>query len=171
MLNTVLPGLAALLLLAVAVLPLPAALAAEAGAPAPLLVAPDAGGQPLSLQSLRGQVVYLDFWASWCAPCRVAMPHYDRWQRQWAAQGFTVLGVNVDSERRAAEQALKRTPVSFPVVYDPAGQWAQAFKLPTMPSAYLIDRQGRIHTVHAGFREKDLPALEAKIQTLLGEKP
>jgi thiol-disulfide isomerase/thioredoxin len=158
----------AVLLLSAAMLFPAAATAVEVGAAAPSLRAADAAGRELSLQSLRGQVVYVDFWASWCAPCRVAMPHYQRWQQQWAALGFTVLGVNVDSVRADAERALKRAPVSFPVLYDPQGQWAETFALPTMPTAYLIGRDGVIHYIHAGFREQDLPALEARILSLLG---
>ncbi len=159
-------GLALALLLAS-----PAALAVKAGERPPPLVAQNAGQQLLGLQDYRGKVVYVDFWASWCAPCRQAMPQYDRLYKQWASRGLVVLGVNLDSDRDDADRALKRRPVSFPVVYDPAGTWAERFELPSMPSGYLIGRDGIVRHVHEGFRTSDVPALEALIDKTLGEKP
>jgi len=149
----------------------PAALAVNAGEPAPPLAAQTADGQWQRLQDARGKVVYVDFWASWCAPCREAMPQYERLYRQWSARGFTVIGVNIDAERAAALRALKRTPVSFPVVFDPAGAWAERFVLPTMPTGYLIGRDGIVRYVHQGYRAQDLPSLEAQIEKTLGETP
>lgn len=147
------------------------AFALKPGDVPPPLAAPSESGDILGLQNYRGQVVYIDFWASWCAPCREAMPQYDRLYRQWRGRGLTILGVNVDTDRKAAQRALKRTPVSFPVIYDPTGQWPERFDLPTMPSGYLIDRKGRVRHVHAGFRSGDLPALEALIDAALKESP
>lgn len=158
--------LAAVLLLAT-----PAAWAVNAGEAAPPLAAPGADNQWQRLQDYRGKVVYVDFWASWCAPCRQAMPQYERLYKQWAARGFVVIGVNVDTDREAATKALKRSKVSFPVVFDPLGTWAGRFALPTMPAGYLIGRDGIVRYVHQGFRTEDLPALEALIDKSLGEKP
>ena len=149
----------------------PAGHAVTAGEAAPPLSAPNAAQQPVGLKDYRGKVVYVDFWASWCAPCRQAMPQYDRLYRKWASRGLVVLGVNVDTDRAEADRALKRRPVSFPVVYDPAGSWPERFDLPTMPSGYLIGRDGIVRYVHEGFRTSDVPALEALIDKTLGEKP
>lgn len=149
----------------------PASRAVKAGEPAPPLSAQNAAQQLVGLADYRGKVVYVDFWASWCAPCRQAMPQYDRLYKQWASRGLVVLGVNVDSDRAEADKALKRRPVSFPVVYDPAGAWAERFELPSMPSGYLIGRDGIVRHVHEGFRTSDVPALEALIDKTLGEKP
>lgn len=139
------------------------------GEAAPALVAPRADGTPLRLEDLRGRVVWLDFWASWCTPCRQAMPAYESLWRELAPRGFSVVGVNVDSERGAALRALARSPVSFPVVYDPQGRWPERFELPAMPSAYLIDRAGVVRHVHEGFRPGDVPALRQRILDLLQE--
>ncbi|WP_162932670.1 TlpA family protein disulfide reductase [Solimonas sp. K1W22B-7] len=158
-------GLALVLMLAS-----PLSHAVKAGEAAPPLVAPNAGQQPVSLAQYKGKVVYVDFWASWCAPCRQAIPQYERLYRQWASRGFVVIGVNIDQDRADADRALKRLPVTFPVVYDPSGSWPERFELPTMPTGYLIGRDGIVRHVHEGFRTTDLPALEALIDKTLGEK-
>lgn len=146
------------------------ALAVESGDRAPVIAAPLEDGTSFDMAALRGQVVYVDFWASWCAPCLKAMPVYDELQRDLAGQGFAVLGVNVDRNRRDALRFLERTGVAFPVVFDPEGQWAERYALPGMPSGYLVDREGVVRYRHVGYRERDLPALLREIEQLLGEE-
>lgn len=158
-------------LLLLAALVTPAAARVTPGAPAPALAAPLASGELLKLDALRGRVVYLDFWASWCPPCRAAMPEYEKLWRELAPQGFSVIGVNLDTERAAALRALHRSAVSFPVVFDPEGRWPATFDLPAMPSAYLIDRAGVVRHVQEGFRRDELPALRERILELLQEQP
>lgn len=158
----------AFLLLALAA---PAAHALEPGQSAPALAAPRANGEPLRLEDLRGRVVYLDFWASWCPPCRQAMPEYEKLWRELEPQGFSVIGVNLDSERALALRALQQAAVSFPILFDPQATWPRQFDLPAMPSAYLIDRRGVVRHVHAGFRSADVPALRQRIHALLQETP
>jgi thiol-disulfide isomerase/thioredoxin len=148
-----------------------AAVPVAPGEPVPPLAAPLEDGTLLQIQDYRGQVVYLDFWASWCPPCRQAMPVLDRLHRQWQGQGFTVVGVNVDTRRGDALRMLERVPVSFPIVYDPQGEWAQTFALTGMPSGYLVDRKGVVRYVHAGYQSKDLPKLTEQIQAVLRETP
>ena len=157
--------MAALLLLLLA----GAARAVRPGEAAPVIEAPMADGTVLSLSLLRGQVVYVDFWASWCTPCRQALPALDRLFGQYRDQGFSVLAVNVDRERAAALRMLQRLPVRYPVVFDPEGHWPQRYALQGMPSGYLIDRDGQVILVKTGYRAKDLPQLERAIQHALEE--
>lgn len=145
--------------------------AATVGQPAPALAGTDAGGAAVKLADLRGRVVYLDFWASWCAPCLQALPHYQSLARELEPRGLTVIGVNLDRDRALADRALKRTGASFPVVFDPAGRWAQAFALPAMPTSYVIDRSGTIRHVQSGFRAGDEAAIRAAIEAALKETP
>ena len=147
------------------------AMAVEVGSPAPDVTAPGLrhGAAMMRLSSLRGQVVYVDFWASWCVPCRASMPFLDREFRRLAGRGFTVLGVNKDVVAADAERFLKRVPVDFPLVSDPDDRLARAFEVKAMPSGYLIDRAGRVRYVHRGFAPETAAALRAQVELLLKE--
>jgi thiol-disulfide isomerase/thioredoxin len=125
---------------------------------------------PLDLAPYRGKLVYLDFWASWCAPCRQSFPWLSDLVRRYGARNFVVIGVNVDQDREHAERFLNETPANFPIVYDPHGDIATAYKVSGMPSAVLIDRDGRIRFQHNGFSAKRKDLYEEQVQTLLGEK-
>ena len=136
--------------------------------PAPVVrLATDQG--EISLDDLRGQVVYVDFWASWCAPCRKSFPWMQTMQKRYADRGLTVLAVNLDSDRASAERFLRGQHVDFRIAYDPAGHSAEQFKVPGMPSSYLIDRNGRIRQRHVGFLDKDTDSMEMALRTLLQE--
>lgn len=156
-------ALLALLLSAPAV-----SVALDVGDRPPPLSAPQLDGAPLALGALRGQVVYVDFWASWCAPCLQALPALDGLFQQYRDRGFTVVAVNVDTDREAALRMLKRVAVSYPVVFDPQGSWPQAFALRGMPSGYLLGRDGVVRYVKAGYKTRDLPQIEAAIVRELG---
>lgn len=121
-----------------------------------------------SLPSLKDQVVYLDFWASWCSPCKASFPILDQWQRQFAARGFTVLGVSVDEKAGDMRDFLKKTPVSFAVVRDAAQKLVSAAGVKAMPTAFLVDRKGSIRHIHQGFRRQDEKPLAERITSLLG---
>jgi len=149
----------------------PAAWAVEIGEVAPPLAALQADGQAASLDKFRGQVIYLDFWASWCAPCRAAMPHYDRIHRARAGRGLVVIGINVDSDRGRAKDAIQRASASFPIVFDEAGTTAARYAVPAMPTAYLIGRDGRVRNIHHGFRDGDVAKLETLIDQALEAAP
>ncbi len=146
-----------------------AAAAVEPGAPAPDVTAPllAASGQPLALSSLRGNVVYVDFWASWCLPCRLSMPTLDALARKYGERGFRVVGVNKDVSTGDAEQFLKRVHVGFPLLADGNDTVARAFDVKAMPSGYLIDRKGVVRHVHRGFTESTAAALNSEIEALL----
>jgi len=149
----------------------PPAMALQPGDAPPALSAPRLDGSELALATRRGQVVYVDFWASWCAPGLQAMPALDALQDRYRAEGFTVIGVNVDTERAAAVKMLERVAVDFDIVLDPQGVWPQAFALPAMPSGYLLDREGVVRFVKTGYRTKDLPLIEAAVQRELKRQP
>jgi cytochrome c biogenesis protein CcmG, thiol:disulfide interchange protein DsbE len=118
----------------------------------------------VALDSLRGRVVYLDFWASWCGPCRRSFPWMEALQQRHSGQGFTVVAINLDKDRRAADGFLSRYPASFPIAFDPAGKTAEAYGVSVMPTSYLIGRDGTILSCHAGFAPKQAAELEALIQ-------
>ncbi len=135
------------------------------------LVSASAGATELDLQAYRGKVVYIDFWASWCAPCRESFPWLDQLERQFGSQNLIVIGVNVDHDRDSADRFLDQNFASFPIVYDPLGKIATAYKVKGMPSAILIDRSGQIRFEHIGFSSKKTGEYEDQLQTLLNERP
>ena len=156
-----------LLLLALSALPALAAPAKPAGPGlAPGFSLPGRSGT-VALDSLRGRVVYLDFWASWCGPCRASFPWLETMQQRYGGQGLTVVAVNLDKDRRAAEGFLKRYTASFPVAFDPAGRTAVAYGVAAMPTSYLIGRDGGILSTHTGFHPARAAELEARIQEAL----
>jgi peroxiredoxin len=145
--------------------------ALEAGAPLPDLAAPQLGepARQVALKSFKGQVVYVDFWASWCVPCRLSMPTLDTLYREHRNRGFTVIGVNKDVSAEDAARFLKRVPVTFPLVQDTADQAARAFDVKAMPSGYLVDRRGVVRKVHRGFTAETAAQLAKEIDELLKE--
>lgn len=138
---------------------------------AQLAVAPAAAARAdaLDLEAQRGKVVYLDFWASWCAPCRRSFPWMDAMQRKHGAAGLVVIAVNVDQERALADQFLREVPVGFRIAYDPKGVLAARWQLLGMPSSFLIDRTGKVRAHHESFRSDQTAALEQAIVALLAE--
>jgi len=145
----------------------PPVAALEQGDAAPAFEAQGLSGGTISLAQYRGKVVYLDFWASWCGPCAVALPALDRLHREFPDDQFQVLAVNVDAKPELAKTFLRRRPVSYPSAYDPKGQIPVQFGVETMPTSFLIDRQGVVRHVHRGFREEDVPDLRKRIQELV----
>lgn len=146
---------------------------AEALAPgeaAPSLALPDAQGSTVALDALRGRVVVVDFWASWCGPCKRSFPWMSEMQRKYADQGLTIVAVNVDKRREDAAKFLAVTPGAFTIVYDPTGASPTAWDVKGMPTSYLVDRGGRIVAVDSGFREESKDTLEARIKAALVAK-
>lgn len=135
------------------------------GEPMPACAALDG----VSRAALTGRVTVVDFWASWCPPCRKLMPLLDELQSARAAAGLAVIAINVDETHADAERFLQRTPVSYPIVFDPGGECPARFGVPGMPTTYLVDRAGIVRHVHSGFREGDRAALTAAIDALLAE--
>jgi thiol-disulfide isomerase/thioredoxin len=139
------------------------------GQPAPLFELPSEQPTSLVLQQLRGQVVYLDFWASWCGPCRQSFPWMAEMHRRHAAQGLAVVAVNLDTRMADAQAFLKSVPAPFRIAYDPKGQTPREYAIKAMPTSLLIGRDGRVRLIHAGFRPSDTAALEAAILEALKE--
>jgi thiol-disulfide isomerase/thioredoxin len=134
----------------------------------PLLATDNA--EVLTLYSLRGKVVYLDFWASWCGPCRVSFPQLEELRQELGPRGFEVLAVNVDEFEPDALRFLEEVSVSYPVVRDGAGDTPATYGILGMPTGYLIDRSGTVRLVHQGYRKSDGAALREDIIELLGEQ-
>ncbi len=126
-----------------------------------------AAGTPIDLASWKGKVVYLDFWASWCVPCRQSFPWMNAMQERYAKEGLVVVAVNMDQQRPDADAFLRQYPASFIVRFDPRGQLAQGFNLRGMPTSVLLDRGGKVLRVHEGFRGKDAGLLEDAIRLAL----
>jgi len=113
--------------------------------------------------------VYVDFWASWCAPCRVSFPMLDALYRENGSRGFVVVGVNKDVSIDDAQKFLKKVPVTFTLVGDAKDAAAKAFDVKTMPSGYLVDRKGVVRKVHRGFTLETGAAIREEVEALLRE--
>lgn len=146
------------------------ALAVAPGEPAPELNLPTTGDSVVRIDDYRGEVIYLDFWASWCAPCRKSFPWMNAMQSRYRHQGLRVVAVNLDNEPSARDAFLDRYPAQFTVLVDGEGESARRFVVKGMPSAYLIDRRGVVRKVHRGFRDAHADELEAAIVELLREE-
>jgi thiol-disulfide isomerase/thioredoxin len=120
--------------------------------------------------SLKGQVVLLDFWASWCAPCKSSFPAMEELNAKYRDKGLTIVAVSVDEKPENMQQFLKALKISFTVVRDAQQKLVSAADVPTMPTSFLIDRSGKIRFVHAGFeRDETMPRYVKEIEQLLAE--
>lgn len=121
--------------------------------------------------TLTGKVVYVDFWASWCVPCRKSYP----WMRELAAKyhdrGFEVVTVNVDKDKALADKFLAEVKTALPVIYDPKGGLAKLYELKVMPTSFIYGRDGALKATHEGFHPSDGAELESFIENLLKESP
>jgi len=133
---------------------------------APDIVLPGIDGN-VRLDNLKGKVVYLDFWASWCQPCKNSFPWMHHMKEIYADQGFEIIAVNLDKDRKLANEFLKVVDVNFIVAFDESGASASEYKLKGMPGSYLIGRDGKVYASHIGFREKDKTPIEQAIKNLL----
>jgi peroxiredoxin len=143
--------------------------AVQALQPAPDFTLQRAEGGNLRLVEQRGQVVLINFWASWCGPCRVEMPHLNRLHDKYKAGGFTVLGVNIDDDPRHGAATAVRWGLKFPVLLDASKAVTRRYDLGAMPSTVLVDRDGRIRYLHRGYREGLEAEYERQIRELVKE--
>lgn len=153
-------------LAAVLTLALPA-WAGVPNAPAPAFTLQSSDGKTVSLAQFKGDVVMINFWASWCGPCRQEMPLLDNIYRQYKDMGFTLLGVNVEPNAGGANAWLKKTPVSYPILYDPKSRVSQLYQVQAMPTTVIIDRQGIVRFVHNGYLPGDENQYMNSIRSLI----
>ncbi|HSI51381.1 MAG TPA: TlpA disulfide reductase family protein [Ideonella sp.] len=138
-------------------------------APAPDFTLRTTEGRNLRLQEQRGQVVLLNFWATWCAPCREEMPQLGKLYERYQGAGFQLLGVNVDEDPAAAAALAQKLGVKFPVLLDSAKQVSKLYELNSMPSTVLIDRDGKVRFLHRGYRAGFEQTYDQQIRALLKE--
>ena len=143
------------------------AFALDKGAAAPAFDLPGKDGA-VQLAKYQGKVVYVDFWASWCGPCRQSFPWMNEMQAKYGARGLQVVGVNLDAKTDDARRFLAETPARFAIAFDPAGATPRAYGIKGMPSSVLIGPDGKVLYEHAGFKEADRAELEQAIQKALG---
>ena len=158
---------AAALLAAAGIGVLPAAFAVEVGQPAPDVELPAAVDAAPRLSALKGKLVYVDFWASWCGPCRQSFPWMNEMQAKYGAKGLQVVAINLDAKRADADAFLVQVPARFGLAFDAAGASAKRFGVKGMPTSVLIGRNGEVLMVHQGFREDERQALEARLAAAL----
>ena len=144
----------------------PAALAATK---APAFELPSDSGS-FSLDQHRNQVVYVDFWASWCVPCKHSFPWLNQMQERYADEGLKVIAINLDKNKAHAQKFLEMVPAEFDIAYDPEGEVADLYSLKVMPSSYIIDREGNLIHAHKGFKTSDGSRMEDMIRELLKNK-
>lgn len=121
----------------------------------------------LNLNEHKGKVVYLDFWASWCGPCRLSFPFMETLQKSYGSKGLDVVTINLDADTQSAEKFLTELHSRLPVIFDPNGKLAEQFNVEDMPTSIIIDREGQIKFVHQGFHEAKTDEYIEHIQTLL----
>src|SRR6202020_2265304 len=129
-----------------------AAFAADSSGPAPEFTLTALSGQQGGLSQYKGQVVMVNFWATWCGPCQQEMPLLDQMYKKYKPAGFTLIGVNVDKEAPPVKQLLERKPGSFPGLWDPANQVSKAYHVDEMPSSVIIDSKGQIRYIPRGYK-------------------
>jgi cytochrome c biogenesis protein CcmG, thiol:disulfide interchange protein DsbE len=139
------------------------------GESAPAFELPGNSGS-VSLSSLKGKVVYIDFWASWCGPCKQSFPWLNEMQSKYGAKGFQVVGINVDAKTTDAKTFLTEVPAQFTVAFDDKGATPKQYGIKGMPSSVLIDGNGKVISQHTGFRDADKAQLEQSIQKALASK-
>lgn len=155
----------------VIIVALPAS-ALEAGEAIPVLRLPSLKGESISLDAFRDQVVLVNFWATWCGPCRQELPVLEALRQRYKDKGFDVVGINVDSEPAQAAAFVEEFKLSYPVLLDPEFSAAKQFGADAMPISYLVGRDGRITRVFAGFSKKKLPLMESAVaETVAASAP
>ena len=130
----------------------------------------DKSGKTVTLSSLKGKTVYLDFWASWCIPCKDSFPWMNKMQSTYRDQGLVILAVNLDDNRAAAKEFLKQVPGIFTIVYDPKGEIATNYQVEVMPTSFIIDKKGNLVSRKLGFKLKDRSKMEENIKKALAVK-
>jgi thiol-disulfide isomerase/thioredoxin len=135
---------------------------------APTLVTADS---ELPLEQYDGKVVVLDFWASWCGPCRRSFPWLNAMHAKYQSEGLVIIGINLDARREDAEEFLEKYPADFQIYFDIDASLAYEYEVEAMPSSVVIGRDGEIRASHQGFKVKQQDEYEAVLTDALGEQP
>jgi thiol-disulfide isomerase/thioredoxin len=144
--------------------------AATVSGPAPGFTLTSLDGQQVSLASLKGKVVMVNFWATWCVPCRQEMPHLEALYQRYNSLGFELLAVNVEKNNAdGARKWLQETPVSFTVLTDPNNEITKLYKVQTMPSTVLVARDGTMRFIHHGYKPGYENDYQTQVRALLRE--
>lgn len=122
------------------------------------------------INEYQGKIVYLDFWASWCIPCRKSFPWMNKMHQQYSSDELVIIAVNLDKKKSLADDFLQENPAKFKVIYDPKGQLAKHFHIKGMPSSIIFDRNGKPVVAHTGFFVKKISQYEQEIQTRVNDK-
>jgi thiol-disulfide isomerase/thioredoxin len=149
----------------------PAGAGSSMNATAPAFELPTRAGGRISLESLRGQVVMINFWASWCGPCRQEFPALDQIYRKYGPMGFSLIAVNVESDPTDAERFLAKVPVSFPIAYDRDNVVSGEYGVSAMPTTLIVDRKGQVRWLHRAYKPGDEDEYLNQIRAMLREGP
>jgi thiol-disulfide isomerase/thioredoxin len=155
-------------LVVAALLAVPATAVAPAG-PAPQFKLASMGGKEINLAQFKGQVVMINFWASWCGPCRDEMPILEKLHAKYKPMGFTMIGVNVEPDSKLAADWLKATPVTFPILFDTKSEVSKLYSVASMPSTVIVDRKGNVRWSHRGYKAGDENEYLDQIRALVRE--
>lgn len=136
---------------------------------APDFTLKSASGENVKLSELRGQVVMINFWASWCGPCRQEMPLLDGLHERYSPMGFTLLGVNVEKDSSKAQALLRDLGVSFPILFDTENSVSEDYNVVAMPSTVIVDRDGNVRYVHHGYKPGDENVYQDVIRKVIRE--
>ena len=157
-----------LLLFALLIMSLPVA-ALELNKPAPDFTLKALDGKNIKLSEMAGNVVLINFWASWCGPCREEMPLLNNLHNKYAPLGFAVFGVNVEEDVNGAQAFLRDYPVDFPVLLDSSNQVSKQYQVIAMPTTVMVDRDGRLRYLHKGYKTGDEAKYRQMVKKLVRE--
>lgn len=126
-------------------------------------------GSTISSSASKGKVMIVDFWASWCEPCKASFTAYNALLNKYGNKGLVIVGINIDNDKEKALEFIENNPAHFLIAVDPTKKVAEAYNLPTMPTAYIIGRDGNILHTHAGYHEGDLAEMEKEVENALNQ--
>lgn len=164
-----LPQVTKLVLLIMSVLLLTVTQAKELSGKAQDFTLPSRAGENVRLQELAGQVVLVNFWASWCGPCRAELPKLEELHQKYKDMGVTILGINIDENLELSQRLLKDVEVNFPVLYDFENKVSKPYDISAMPSTFVIDKSGNFRFKHLGYQDGYEVAYENQIKQLIRE--
>ncbi|WP_353873662.1 TlpA disulfide reductase family protein [Aliikangiella maris] len=121
----------------------------------------------IEITDYKGKVLYLDFWASWCIPCRKSFPWMNDLREKYSEDELAIVAVNLDKDKSLAQDFLEKYPASFSIAYDPEGKLAKKYQIPGMPSTIIFDKNGKVVDAHSGFFAKKIPEYEAKLEAII----